>query len=161
MTRRCLLTIVMLLSASLLMAQERGTPDDKRWGIPEQPENCETNAVRLAHIRDMMEQHPDQGSLLILIARLGNGERRELNSRRLYNVRLKLITELAAPKERIVVAEGEPVKGFGRVEFYLVGELAGAMLVDKGKDVCVGCCDADERFYPYKKTGPRNKAISD
>jgi hypothetical protein len=94
----------------------------------------------------------NQDGLLILIARLGNGEnRRELNRRRLYNVRLKLNTEHAVQKERIIVAEGERLRGFRRVEFYVGGELVGALPVQKQRDICVGCCDPDERFYPYKQ----------
>ena len=160
MIQRSLLLIAVLLSAPLLVAQERsGQSVGKGWGVPDRPLNCEMNFQNLEHVRDVMRGQTNQKSVLILIARLGDGEKQQvLNHRRLYNVRLKLTDELNVPEEKIIIAQGERVEGFGRVEFYMGGELIGALLTNKQDDLCVGCCGPDERFYPYKdKFEPKTK----
>ena len=162
MIQLILIATVTLLSTSFSFGQEQSSVkwQDRRWGLPARPENCETNASNLAQVREMVRDPENQQSLLILIARLGDDERgQRLNHRRLYNVRLKLITELDIPTERMIIAEGERVNGFGRVEFYLRGELIGALPVPKARDICVGCCDPDERFYPYKRKDRASKEI--
>lgn len=151
--RQSLLVLVMLLSAAPLVAQEQSVHSFAQgWGIPDSPLNCEINFQNLEYVSSLVRKEKSRNGVLILIARLGSGEKqRELNRRRLYNVRLKLSGALDVPTERIVIAEGEQVKGFGRVEFYLSGELVGVLLVQKHSDICVGCCGPDERFYPYKE----------
>jgi hypothetical protein len=149
-TRRFFAGLLLLMCATLVIAQTQvDVPIDRRWGVPASPQNCETNAVYLAQVKELMKT--DQDDRLIVSARLGSREtRQDLNRRRLYNVRLKLTEELGVPKERIIIAEGERVADFGRVEFYFGGQLIGALLASRLEDLCVGCCDADERFYPYK-----------
>lgn len=61
------------------------------------------------------------------------------------------------PAEKIVVAEGERVDGYGRVEFYWNGEMTGALPVFKNKDIRVDCCDIDDRYYPWKDTVERRQ----
>ena len=152
MLQRFLFLIATLFSASLLVAQGRSSQSvEKGWGVPDKPLNCEMNFQNLEHVRTLIRGQVNQKSVLILIARLGNGERQQaLNHRRLYNVRLKLTGELNVPEEKIIIAQGERLEGFGRVEFYLGGELVGALLANQQSDICVGCCGPDERFYPYK-----------
>lgn len=152
--RQCLLALVMLLSAASLIAQEQPARSSAQgWGVPGTPLNCEMNFQNLEYVSSLMRSQKSQNGTLILIARLGTGEKqREMNRRRLYNVRLKLSSQLNVPTEKIIIAEGERVKGFGRIEFYVVGELIGALLIPKHSDICIGCCGPDERFYPYKKS---------
>lgn len=150
--RQLLAVMMMMLSASFLTAQEQfDHPSQQGWGVPKEPLNCEMNFQNLEQLSELIKGQRRQNGVLILIARLSNGERQELNRRRLFNVRLKLNTALSVPIDKIIVAEGERSKGFGRVEFYLGGELVGVLLVQKNSDICVGCCDPDERFYPYKE----------
>lgn len=159
-TRQLPLTIIMLLlSLLVLSAQEKSSQtDEKYWGIPKNPFNCETNYSYLQLVRESKKAQRDQNTVLIIIGRRGDGEyRNDLNRRRLHNVRLKLNNEFGIELEKIIVAEGEPTKGFGRIEFYLYGEMIGALLVPKNGDICVGCCDPDERFYPYKEQFERKQ----
>lgn len=134
-----------------------GQSSERGWGVPNEPQNCEMNLQNLEYLRDLVKKESTGAGFLIIVARLGKGERQpSLNHRRLYNVRLKL-TLINVSKDRIITTEGEQVKGFGRLEFYWRGELVGAFLVNKAKDICVGCCGPDERFYPYKRKGSRIK----
>jgi hypothetical protein len=120
--------------------------------------NCESNYVSIAKVSDAVEAQKNQKSLLIIIARLGDGEnRRRLNYRRLYNVRLQLNQRFAIKADKIIIAEGEPIKGLRRVEFYFNGEMIDMLLIGKNGDICVDCCDPDERFYPYKEQFEREQ----
>jgi hypothetical protein len=95
-------------------------------------------------------QGAGQGGVVIAIARLGDGETaRRLNGRRLYNLRVHF-TDYGFASERLIAAEGERAKGFGRVELYVGGKLFDVLLVHRNKDLCVDCCDWDERLYPYR-----------
>ncbi len=144
------------IAADVLRRCERPRRDFSiEWlGVPNEPQNCEMNLQDLEHARNLAR--PETYGYLIIVARLGDGERRkELNFRRLYNARLQL-TRIGVPSDKIVIAEGERVKGLGRVELYVRGEFIGALPVRRGADICVGCCGPDENFYPYRQDNRRN-----
>jgi len=91
-----------------------------------------------------------RSDFLILIARLGKGEKnKELNRRRLHNVRERL-KAAGIESEKLVTAEGECVNGLGRIELYAGGRMIENLRVKRNKDICVECCGDDERFYPYR-----------
>jgi hypothetical protein len=101
-----------------------------------------------------------EDSTIIAIARLGTNERsRELNRRRLHNVRVYL-TEFGwhrLPKT-VVTAEGDRVKGYGRIDLYVRGSLWASLAVRRNQDLIVGSCEPEQMrgveenrsFYPYK-----------
>lgn len=140
------MTLMMLaFSASVIVAQKTFSG---RWGIPEKPYECEQNAAEMEQVLAVMEKEPNPKGVLILIARLGTGETNQwLNKRRLFNVseRYKV---LGVPAEKIIVAEGERVNDFGRVEIYWNGELLGALITLKNRGICLNCCENDEKLYP-------------
>ncbi|MCA1615302.1 MAG: hypothetical protein LC800_14600 [Acidobacteria bacterium] len=155
MITRIILLLLMLMSCGVVRAQEE-TSRLNGWGVPNEPQNCEMNLQDLEHARNLARR--ETNGFLIIMARLGDGERRrELNYRRLHNVRLQL-TNISFPADKIVAAEGERVSGLGRVEFYVRGEFIGALPVRRGADICVGCCGPDENFYPYRRDNRRNAA---
>jgi hypothetical protein len=108
-------------------------------------------------ILDMANLSAQQsGSNIILIARLGEGERsRELNRRRLFNATMYL-SMIKRSNIEVIQAEGEPVKeGLGRIEIYVNGRLfrfedgsAGILLASTGKDLGV-TEGPDSRFFPW------------
>lgn len=103
-----LMILLLFLSALDLVAQEQNNKQlfENGWGIPEVPLNCETNFVRLEQTRSLIRNQTNKNGVLILIARLGDGEkRRELNRRRLDNILKGLSTTLGVV-EKIIVAEG-------------------------------------------------------
>jgi hypothetical protein len=123
--------------------------------VSEVPQNCEDNSAHLATLQDLLSKNTNQNSVLIVIAHLGSGEtQRRYNQRRLYNVK----KSLNIPEKNVVLAEGERVKGFGKVEVYWKGELLGVFFVSRNRDLCVDCCEEDKRFYPHKDYANRRKA---
>ena len=148
-------TLVLLLwlivSSSTGNAQDRpGWP--KPWGILEKPLGCEENMIYMEAAATLTSEESQRDKVLIVVARLGDHERFQgLNRRRLHNLRVNLTENLRVDPQRLVMTSGEKVRGNGRVEFYLGGKLIGALLVARGKDLCVDCCDIDERYYPHRK----------
>lgn len=125
--------------------------NERYWGIPKTPLNCEMNDAYLSQVKEIIREQHLSRKFLILIARLGIGEsRRSLNERRLHNVSFKLSNDYAISKEKIILTQGTPIKGLGRVEIYLNGEMVGALLVSKNRDICVSCCGPNDYYYPYK-----------
>jgi hypothetical protein len=83
-------------------------------------DNNETTKTEL----DLLAQQAGDNQLIITIARLGSAESaRRLSRRRLQAVRDYLESVRAIARTRIISAEGERVRGRGRVEVYLGGKL--------------------------------------
>jgi hypothetical protein len=115
--------------------------------------NCETNLLLQDIVVSAALQQTKQNGVLIVIARSGSGEdSRELMRRRIYNVRqyFKERGRRLAP-EKVVIAEGERVKGNGRLEYYLGGKLLQQLLFPRNHFICHSCCGPDEGYYPEKE----------
>jgi hypothetical protein len=73
---------------------------------------------------DLVAQTVNDGHLIILIGRLGDREySRRLNRQRLEIAGDYLTATRGVSRERIIRAEGERVRGDGRLEVYLNGKL--------------------------------------
>lgn len=132
------------------------------------PSNCEENISILG----AATQAVDKDSLLIVIARLGDGEQnRELNRRRLYNVRTYLSEYVhARAPETIITAEGARVNGYGRIELYVGGKLFHVLTIPRNGDLIVGSCyyeidipadkERQKNLYPYLDRNPRRYGSS-
>ena len=106
----------------------------------------------------MTAEQARSGGVLVAVARLGDGEKsRGANRRRLYNVREYIKDRVGIGAEMVVVAEGERVKGPGRVEFYLGGEIVGGLLLGRNKDLCLLCCEEVGPYYPQKDNLARGR----
>ncbi len=114
--------------------------------------NCESS---LAHqdivVSEALEQ-TKTGGVLIVVIRLGDGENSsELTRRRLYNLRQYFRQRGSRLKpEQVVLAAGERVKGYGRIEYYLNGKLHERILFPKNGYTCHRCCGPDDEYYPDK-----------
>lgn len=118
------------------------------------PYSCEYNIRTL----DTLHQVAQGEEVIIAIARLGDGENRsDLNKRRLHNVREYLTSQIYWKRnpKTVITAEGERVKGYGRVEFYAKGILFDVLAVKRNGDLLVGSCEPDDIrpksdaiFYP-------------
>jgi hypothetical protein len=101
---------------------------------------------------DVVHQGTAPDQLMIVIARLGDGDiRSNLNLRRLENVRAYwtkfLYEEHRRKPETIILAEGERVAGHGRLEFYVGGKLVGVLKVSRNADLYIGeCYPPDDSF---------------
>jgi len=146
-----LLFIAFLLCAPIFTTAQEQAEKVERREINNQLHNCEMNLAYQDYISNAAREQTQNGGVLIVIVRLGNGETsRELMRRRMYNVRefLKLRGHLTP--EKFIVAEGEPVKDFGRFEYYLGGKLFEQILIPKNGYVCHSCCIPEPHFYPDK-----------
>ena len=152
-----ILAVVMLfLSLVPVDLARQSTPSSSSYKL--EPTSCETNAVMLDGVPQKRFQGGTESDVLIAIARLGEREySRELNRRRLFNVKYYLEKHRGLTPKRIVVAEGERVKGYGRVELYVGGVLFEVLIPERGKDLCVSCCESFEDFYPERTRRKRNK----
>jgi hypothetical protein len=104
------------------------------------PYSCESNIQML----NTLHQMAGEKGFVIVIARLGDGERsREFNRRRLHNVRAYLELEWKRDPKTIVLGEGERVRGYGRVEIYVLGGFSQALTVRTNRDLAVGSCEPD------------------
>jgi len=120
------------------------------------PTNCETNAVMLDGIPQNRFQGNATTDVVVVIARLGAHESsRELNRRRLFNVRYRLENYRGLNPNRLVLAEGDRVKGYGRIELYVDGQMFDVLVAAQNADLCVSCCGPNEDFYPARK--PRRR----
>jgi hypothetical protein len=115
-----------------------------------EPTNCEINATILQQVPQERFQGEGQGDVVMAIARLGDREySRGLNQRRLFNVRRYLENARGLNPKRIVIAKGERVGGYGRVEIYVDGTLLDVLVAKRGKDVYVSCSSgAEDEYYP-------------
>lgn len=132
------------------------------------PSNCEENISILG----VATQAVDKDGLLIVIARLGDGERnRELNRRRLHNARTYLSEYVRArAPETIITAEGERVAGYGRIELYVGGKLFRVLRLPPNGDLLVGSCyyeidipadkERQKNLYPYLDKKPRKPGMN-
>jgi hypothetical protein len=166
MSPLCLAILVVLMAAAnlavALPAVTKGNlPQSAR--IEANPTNCENHIA----ILDIADQDAGRDGLIIVVGRLGNGERsRELNQHRLHSARAYL-TEYRRVRAlgTIVIAEGERVAGYGRIELYVGGKLHTSFAIRKNAELSVGSCELDDarqresrkKLYPwrYQNQAPR------
>jgi len=116
---------------------------------PATARGCQRNTINIANLSASLATTKER---VFVVARLGTGESsRQLNHRRLNDVK----TQFGQNKgtEKVILTEGERVKGQGRLEFYLGSEIVFISLFARNGDFCAACCDRKERFYknPYKQ----------
>jgi len=98
--------------------------------------NCEDTMAVL----DLIAQTGNEEETIIIISRLGRGETsRNIVRHRLRNLREYLYRTRGIAKERIIVAEGERVRGLGKVEAYVGGELLTTFYMKRNRDFFNGC----------------------
>lgn len=142
-----------LIGVGSLKAQE-GTQSDARrplgpedasgplldalpYHSPKEPVNCEVAGVYMDDVVRRMKNNTD-GSYLIVIARLGNGE----TSQHLSRVRLKAVQMYMQyhPDVKLILAEGERRRGQGSVEFYVAGKLLYMLPIRKNSRLDLFSC---------------------
>lgn len=156
---------VLLVCASAAAAQDISQP---AGGAPikmeTKPTNCEFHIATL----DAAHDQAGKDGLVIVIARLGDGEQRvDLNHRRLHNVRTYLVEFDRRSPQTIITAEGERVKGYGRVELYVGGKLFYVLMIRPNADFAVGSCsfegedpcspEREKKLYPCLDRTPRRQ----
>jgi hypothetical protein len=153
---------LLLVASFVASAQVKGTVPSSQ--VETKPTNCEFNISVLTGAHRVA----GEDGLVIMIARLGNGERRrELNRRRLHNARTFLTEFGQRAPQTIVTAEGERVDGYGRVELYIGGKLFHVLMSYPNADLPVGACsfegddpctyEREKKLYPCLDRNSRKR----
>lgn len=147
---------VLLVCASTAAAQDVSRPaGSAQINMEAKPTNCEFHIATL----DAAHDQAGRDGLVIVIARLGDGEQRlDLNRRRLHNVRTYLVEFAHRSPDMTITAEGESAKGYGRVELYVGGKLFYVLMIRPNADLAVGACsfegddpctyEREKKLYP-------------
>lgn len=146
--------ILLLLICSPAVAQQPPPLETRKLSdfVDAKPARCE---YRTAVLDGITQKTPAYQSIIV-IARLGDGETRaNLNWRRLQNVRAYW-ADYPSPEGRrnpktIILAEGERVNGYGRLEFYVGGNLVEVMKVARNADLFIGTCYPPDDSYIRKR----------
>lgn len=137
----------LILSNSIVVTSQQTS---SFTGLTSVTQGTPTNCDLSNNVLNTIAYETGADELIIVIARLGEGERRRaLNLRRLHNVRVYLTEYLAVHNasrrpETIILAEGERVSGYGRIEFYIRGRLEAALRLRRNTDLIVGTCVPDD-----------------
>jgi hypothetical protein len=145
-----LTSISLLLLMCSVAAQQQSPLEPRKLSdfADAKPAHCE---YRTAVLDGITQKTPADQSIIV-IAHLGDGETRaNLNRRRLENVRAYW-TEYLYPEgrrkpETIILAEGERVSGYGRLDFYVGGNLVEVMKLAQNADLFVGACVPPDDSY--------------
>jgi hypothetical protein len=152
---KCLFLIAILslpLSTSIAIAQQQPLPPLAAHNLRDFADARPTNCAERDAVLDGITQKTPADKLLIVIARLGDGETRaNLNQRRLHNVRDYWTEFLPAgyrrQAETIILAEGQQVRGYGQLEFYVEGNLVWVTKLPNNADLQVGECYPPDDSY--------------
>jgi hypothetical protein len=137
--------VCLLISyACVVEAQQKPGSETPIFPVEDLPGGCEFNNSVLT----VLAQNTPADELIIVIARLGDREsRKNLNSRRLHNVKIFLteflVDSVRRRPETIILAEGQRVKGYGRVELYVKGKLYEVMKASHNADLIMGYCSRE------------------
>ncbi len=136
--RLLLRTETRLSALSLQTDQRRGKQRAKEEITPssllQAPVECDTALSYLDHA--LAEAFELKDAHLIVVARVGTGERLRVNRERLSGIEEYMKRKF--PSLKYVMAEGSKVNGLGRVELYVGGRLLYAMSIKKNAR---GFCD--------------------
>ncbi len=132
--------IAMMIASALCIAV--GAQDGASRNA-EVPSTCAENEARLDRIYLQWSERTEPKSALIIVARLGTGERSShISQLRLHNAKEYLLQLPVTEHPTIIVAEGERRTGAGHVEFYVDGKLVDTLIVGKNRPLCVDCCES-------------------
>ena len=153
--------IILLIAVSITAFSQEQSENSKHFDDSDSRLiNCEQYSADIDRMRGIFSELIGKSDYLILVARLGRGEKnRALNRRRLHNVSERL-KAAGIEAKKVVVAEGERVSGLGRIEVYAGGRMVESLRVMRNQDICVECCGPDERFYPDKEIFERKNKPS-
>lgn len=128
-----------VILTSLVVAQSV-TSEPKYLVNKEAGAVCEKNNL---YIDLLVREANKTNQKIFIISRLGDGEQSKLGWRRLRKAEFFLTSGKEIPPSRIIIAAGRRLsKAQGRLEFYLGSNLFLLSEAEKGKDVCLNCCDS-------------------
>jgi hypothetical protein len=108
----------------------------------------------ILHLEMIVGDVKNKGERLFIISRLGKNEAHRLNNVRLMTTKWKLSTMGLEPSQTIF-AEGERIKGEGRIEFYLGSNLRLVIFAKHNQMPNLTCCP--DYFPPAKRKTRKRK----
>lgn len=136
----CVSSVLLVYGNTAFAQDETKSTSPRLYEIETRPTNCEFHIATL----DAAHNKAGKDTMVIVIARLGDREqRRDLNRRRLHNVRAYLRDFAERDSKTIITGEGDRVKGYGRVELYVEGKLFYTLMIKPNSDLTVGSCSYD------------------
>jgi len=122
-------------------------------------------------LTEMAQRIPIDKEITVIARRGEKDLKRDLNKRRLHNVKEILSLKLNQPdaRRKIALVEGAPIAGYGQVEIYLEGRLIEVLKVRYNRDLDVADCyagyegspvckdDWQKKFYPCKEIADKKK----
>ncbi len=138
-------TILIILLCVLVSSGFAQENNDETFKIPSDSSGEENSALT----DHLAIESRKSGERLFVIVRLGEGETsHKLNHSRLFNVK-RYVFSRGFTNETSVFAEGERVKGEGRIEYYLGSKLKLITFAPRNKMPNLTCCE--DYFPPVKK----------
>ena len=127
--------------------------------VNRKPAGCE---LRTAGMDGITQKVPLNEPIIVIAHLSANETKRNLNWRRLQNVRAYWMHGVAPVAQRksemIILAEGERVSGYGRLEFYSGGKLVWLVNVARNANVYFGdCVPPDDSYTRNRRFAPRKR----
>ncbi len=124
--------IVAVASSSALIAAQQTQVEAQVEIAPPNEEGYRRNGIAIANLEALVNTTKERA---FIVAHLGRGETaRQLNHRRLECIRSQFGSGVKPGK--VILVEGERVRGLGRVDFYLGSELMHVALVPRNSNLC-------------------------
>jgi hypothetical protein len=140
-------TLILIVTLTCCLTAAGQTPSSETRVVKGDANACELNSAYLDY---MVRDQRANSERIFVISRLGRGEsKRSLSRGRLQYARFYLLESGRTQKEKVIFAEGDRVDGEGRVEFYLGSRLYLVSLAERGRNVCLTCC---EDYVPPRKS---------
>jgi len=137
--RICMLGLALCMSLANVAAQVKSSAP-KYFVNKETGAVCEKNNL---YVDLLVGEARKSAQRIFIISRSGYGERYTLNWRRLRKAEFFLTSGKQIPPNDIVLAVGRSMgRQKGRLEFYLRSEFFLASEAERGKDVCLNCCES-------------------
>jgi hypothetical protein len=93
----------------------------------------------------------DGPALIVILRQSVDETSQKLLRERLYNIDQYFLRRGSRlESNQVLIAVGNPVKGNGRIEYYLNGRLLETILFPKRGFICHECCGPDDRYFPDK-----------
>lgn len=146
--------IILALALCATAAFESASAQEAAAG-PYVVESGSSGEVSSREIDGMASEARESGERLFVVVRPGAGETsRRLSRARLHNTRRHLSSKGFGPRAT-VFAEGERVRGEGRIEFYLGSRLRLVVLARRNEMPNLTCC---EDYIPPSKVKPERRS---
>jgi hypothetical protein len=138
-------TMVVCCYSAPAMAQDQHPPDI----IAANTKRCQLNTIYIADLKQVARIKNER---VFVIAHLGSGETSSaLNRRRLRDIGAEFDEISPMSRDKLILAQGQRLRGRGRVEVYLGSELYFVSYMPRNGAFCSACCDRKHEFYEHAR----------